>query len=289
MRQGDLVVRQSYGGDLLFRIAAFSGSQAILRGTEYRLLADAPLSDLRKVHNPDELGVTQQARIQTSESVRRLREERERLLRRFPGVSALERPHPFFELPGKILHLDGDPNYLKKSMAVYTQLQVPAEGAHVHESQMPLALVRLLPLVKPDIVVITGHDGVLKLRTDLQHLGNYKNSHHFCQAVSVAREFERNRDTLIVVAGACQSHFEALLQAGANFASSPGRIMIHALDPVYVAVRAAFTPFRETIDLTDVISHTISGVQGVGGIETLGRYRVGTPNMQAALQNVNIV
>ena len=54
------------------------------------------------------------------------------------------------------------------------------------------------------------------------------------------------------MAGACQSHFEALLHAGANFASSPGRIMIHALDPVYVAVRSAFTPFRETINMADV-------------------------------------
>ena len=34
---------------------------------------------------------------------------------------------------------------------------------------------------------------------------------------------------LIIVAGACQSHFEALLQAGANFASSPGSVLIHAL------------------------------------------------------------
>src|SRR5690606_35997869 len=124
----------------------------------------------------------------------------------------------------------------------YAQLKVPAEGIHCHESQMPHMLMRMLPQIHPDIVVITGHDGVLKQQQDLQQLGSYKNSLNFVHAVNVARDYERNRDSLVVVAGACQSHFEALLQAGANFASSPGRIMIHALDPVYVAVRAAFTP-----------------------------------------------
>jgi spore coat assembly protein len=290
MKQGDLVVRKSYGGDMLFRISTFAGQEAVLRGMDYRLLADAPLADLQTVRNPDELGGTRQARIQTSESLRRLREERNRQSERagaFPDTS--ERRESYFELPGKVLHLDGDANYLKKSMQVYGQLRVPAEGLHCHESQMPDLLMRLLPQVRPDIVVITGHDGVLKQRDDLKNLGNYKNSLNFVHAVHVAREYERHRDSLLVIAGACQSHFEALLHAGANFASSPGRIMIHALDPVYVAVRCAFTPFRETINMTDVIAHTISGMQGVGGIETMGRYRIGVPNLKESVQNVNIV
>jgi spore coat assembly protein len=290
MKQGDLVIRKSYGGDIMFRIADFAGRGAVLRGTDYRLLADAPMADLVAVRNPDELSGTRQARIQANESLRRLREERERQGAPGKGIlDASDRRQPYFEMPGKVLHLDGDANYLKKSMLVYGQLNVPAEGVHCHESQMPHVLVRMLPRVNPDIVVITGHDGVLKQREDLQHLGNYKNSMNFVHAVHIAREYERNRDTLIVVAGACQSHFEALLQAGANFASSPERIMIHALDPVYVAVRSAFTPFRDTINVADVIAHTISGVQGVGGIETTGKYRLGMPNPKAPAQNVNIM
>ncbi|WP_276357714.1 sporulation peptidase YabG [Cohnella caldifontis] len=291
MKQGDVVIRKSYGGDIVFRIAEFVGQGALLRGTDYRLLADAPLSDLQPVRNPDELIGAQKARIQATESLRRMQEERYKQTGRagaYPGAGA--RQQPYFEMPGKVLHLDGDVNYLKKSMQVYGQLRVPAEGIHCHESQMPQILFRVLPQVRPDIVVITGHDGVLKRREDLQHLGNYKNSFNFVRAVQAAREYERNRDSLIIVAGACQSHFEALLQAGANFASSPARIMIHALDPVYVAVRSAFTPFRDTINVNDVVAHTISGVQGVGGIETLGSFRVGMPNPQAEqLQNVNIV
>lgn len=292
MKQGDLVVRKSYGGDVLFRIAAFAGSQAVLRGMDYRLLADSPYEDLQTVRNPDELGGTRQARIHANESVRRLNEERNRQTEYGDYKSSLvDRRQAFFEMPGKVLHLDGDANYLKKSMQVYGQLRVPAEGIHCHESQMSQVLLRMLPQFHPDIVVITGHDGVLKQRQDLLQLSSYKNSLNFVQAVNVARNYERNRDSLVVIAGACQSHFEALLQAGANFASSPGRIMIHALDPVYVAVRASFTPFRDTINISDVIANTISGRQGVGGIETMGRYRVGVPNLKVAKtdQNVNVV
>lgn len=43
---GDLVVRKSYGGDVTFRIEKIVREQAIIKGTEFRLLADAPLTDL---------------------------------------------------------------------------------------------------------------------------------------------------------------------------------------------------------------------------------------------------
>jgi spore coat assembly protein len=283
MKQGDLVVRKSYGGDVLFRIATMNGAIALLRGTDYRLLADSRIDDLESVRNPDELGGTRRARIQAHQSVRRMQEERAQFGSAYASAAGPDR-RSYFEMPGKVLHLDGDAHYLRKSMAVYYQLNVPAVGAHCHESQMPTLLAQLLPQVRPDIVVITGHDGVLKQREDWAQLGSYKNSANFVQAVRVARDYEKHRDSLIVVAGACQSHFEALIQAGSNFASAPGRIMIHALDPVYVAVRCSLTPFRESIDIADVIAGTIGGLQGVGGVETMGRYRIGVPNLQTSAQ-----
>jgi spore coat assembly protein len=278
MKQGDYVVRKSYGGDVLFRIDRFELNMAILKGTDYRLLADAPLTDLTAINDPETTGVSRQVKVKVSESMSRMRREQQQMAGTTDrqGASVIQ---PYFEVPGKVLHLDGDGNYMKKSMQVYAQLRVPAHGIHAHESQMPELLSRLLPQLKPDIVVITGHDGVLKghPRLDYQQLSSYKNSQNFVNAVKVARNFEKSRDGLIVIAGACQSHFEALLQAGANFASSPGRILIHALDPAYIAVRASFTPIRETVNLTDAIQGTISGADGVGGIETMGRYRIGLP------------
>ncbi|MNM94157.1 Sporulation-specific protease YabG [compost metagenome] len=286
MNLGDLVVRKSYGGDVTFRVESMTRSQAIIKGTEFRLLADAPLMDLVRVDRPVPSEKSQRARVKATESLERLQQDRKdqdernqaELMHELHSMSG----PAYFEVPGKVLHLDGDPAYLKKSLDLYERLRVPADGYYVQEPAMADALRSLLPRVRPDILVITGHDGVLKslINHDLYNLNSYKNSRSFVEAVQVARQYERGFDALTIVAGACQSHFEALLQAGANFASSPARILIHALDPVYVAAKASFTPIRNTIHITDVLNHTISGIQGVGGIETRGSYRIGLPRFR---------
>jgi spore coat assembly protein len=146
---------------------------------------------------------------------------------------------------------------------------------------MSEALKQLLPQKKPDILVITGHDGILKDRKnrDLHDLQSYKNSHNFVKAVEVAREYERNKDSLVIIAGACQSFFEALLQAGANFASSPARVLIHALDPLYIAAKVSFTSIKDIVQMMDIVKHTMSGLEGLGGMETRGSYRLGVPGL----------
>ncbi|WMT41051.1 sporulation peptidase YabG [Paenibacillus sp. D2_2] len=286
-RLGDLVVRKSYGGDVTFRVERIERSVAIIKGTEFRLLADAPLTDLLEVDPGSPGEKTERARIKATESVQRLRQDRQEMAERNQVAvqqwsSPAAQEQAYFEVPGKVLHLDGDERYLQKSLDLYEKLRVPVNGYYVNESAMPSVLYRLLPVVNPDIVVLTGHDGVLKNppSRDLYNLTSYKNSKHFVEAVRVAREYERNFDTLTIVAGACQSHFEALLQAGANFASSPARVLIHALDPVYIAAKASLTSIRDTIHITDVLNQTISGTKGVGGIETRGSYRIGLPTLK---------
>jgi len=88
---------------------------------------------------------------------------------------------------------------------------------------------------------------------------------------------ENDLDALVIFAGGCQSHFEALLAAGANFASSPRRVMIHTFDPVFVAQMIAYTPINQTVDVLEVAKRTITGIEGIGGIETRGGYRRGMP------------
>lgn len=278
MKQGDLVVRKSYGGDITFRVETVQQDEAIIKGTDYRLIADSPLHDLVRVPESTIKRRTRQAHIKMLQSVEALEEKNKRLQVEISMADPVN-SSAYFEMPGKVLHLDGDPNYLQKSLAIYRQLRVPAEGHYVSETNMAEALYRLLPVVQPDIVVLTGHDGVLKQRKhrDLYNLQSYKNSQNFVNAVHIARQFERHLDLMTIVAGACQSHFEALLQAGANFASSPGRIMIHALDPVYVAVRASYTSVKDTVKIGEISPHTMSGIDGVGGIETRGSYRIGMP------------
>lgn len=280
MKQGDLVTRESYGHDVIFKIEYMDQQRVILRGIEVRLLADAPLDDLAQADQQGTPSIDHELETRSMNMMRLLEEtRRQQIENNLRNISAkLEGENSYFEVPGKVLHLDGDEAYLRKSMDLYKQLRVPVEGHYVEEAKMSEALYKLFPKVKPDIIVITGHDGMLKGR-DQKELNGYKNSRNFVKAIQVARQFERNRDSLTIVAGACQSHFEALLRAGANFASSPARILIHALDPVHIASKVSYTSIKETINMVDVISHTVSGIKGIGGIESRGSYRIGLPNL----------
>lgn len=282
MRQGDFVTRKSYGHDVIFRIQLIHEQTAILRGVAFRLLADSPMQDLTpaaNVNSPLDL----EAESRHAQSLRNLKAARARQLEHnLTTISKqMKEQHAYFEVPGKVLHLDGDATYLRKSLQLYEQLRVPAEGHFATEAEMADALPKLMEKSQPDIIVITGHDGMLKGKEgDRVNLNSYKNSHNFVRAIQVARQYERNRDALTIIAGACQSHFEALLRAGANFASSPARILIHALDPVHIASKMSYTSIKNTVNITDVMSHTISGIKGIGGIESRGSYRIGLPHLQ---------
>ena len=92
----------------------------------------------------------------------------------------------------------------------------------------------------------------------------------FVEAIRRARLYQDDKDSLIIFAGACQSYYELLLASGANFASSPKRINIHALDPVYIASLIANESVRNYVDVEEIINHTSHKQNGIGGIDTKG-------------------
>ena len=104
-----------------------------------------------------------------------------------------------------------------------------------------------------------------------------KNTNNFVKAVRVARKYEKSQDKLIIIAGACQSNYEELIKAGANFASSPKRINIHALDPAVIATSLSFSDKNKNIDLINILEKTKYGSDGIGGIITNGTMYVGYP------------
>lgn len=264
---GDLVARKSYGGDVLFRIIAIDGEKEVaqLVGVNMRLWADAPLYDL--IHVDDDLRgrVNKKEEELVIRSVNQLKQNRQ-------GTSAR------FKLPGRVLHLDGDATYLKKCLALYETLEIPVYGIHLAEHKMPEEVYGLLSAIQPDILVITGHDAYLRSAGDKQDVAAYRHSHYFYRAVQRARQYEHNRDNLIIFAGACQSHFEALIEAGANFASAPERVNIHCLDPVYIVEQAAYTPIDQIVDLEEALRYSVTGSAGLGGIDTKGTFRLGMPH-----------
>jgi spore coat assembly protein len=185
----------------------------------------------------------------------------------------------YFEIPGRILHLDGDAEYLEQCLKTYKQLGLQAKGICKSEVEQPKVISKVLKDNPTDILVLTGHDSLLKGKKDLKSLDSYRSSAYFVQSVLEARKHQPNRDALVIFAGGCQSNFEAILAAGANFASSPKRMMIHALDPVFLVESIAFTPIDRTVSLKEIIRHTITGIDGVGGIETRGQMRKGYPRI----------
>ncbi|HLS08112.1 sporulation peptidase YabG, partial [Lentibacillus sp.] len=130
---------------------------------------------------------------------------------------------------------------------------------------------------QPNIVVITGHDSFSGNKGPKSDLRAYRHSKYFTETVKAIRQKNPRLDDLVIFAGACQSHFESLIRAGANFASSPSRINIHALDPVYIAAKIAYTPFMEKVGVWDALRNTLTGEKGMGGVETRGLLRTGLP------------
>ena len=73
---------------------------------------------------------------------------------------------------------------------------------------------------------------------------------------------------------ACQSYFEAIISAGANFASSPARILIDFLDPLIIAEKLAVTEKYKYVTIDDIAKELRDGKRGVSGIGANGKMRI---------------
>jgi spore coat assembly protein len=175
---------------------------------------------------------------------------------------------------GKILHLDGDKRYAEKSARFYKSLGLNAIVKNIPESKQAELIIDLLNKYEPDILVITGHDEMIKKGTNFYDIYNYRNSKYFINTVCQARKWNNPKaKNLAIFAGACQSFYEALISAGANFASSPKRIMIDFIDPLIVAERIATTESTKYLTIQDIENELKDGRNGIDGIGTTGKKR----------------
>lgn len=252
IRVGDLVTRSSYNNDIVFKVIDMQGDNCILYGVCIRLSADSPVRDLN-LYNNDIVD--------------------DDFVPEFDDYKTLDR-NEYFYLPGKVLHIDGDKDFLNKSMNFYIKNKIKAYGVYSAESDLPDNIYNYLEKYNPDIVVMTGHDALFRKR---RGNGSYKNTDSFVMAVREARRYEKSHEKLIIIAGACQSNYEELIKAGANFASSPKRVNIHALDPAIIASALSFSDKNNNIDLINILDKTKYGPDGIGGIITKGTMYVGYP------------
>lgn len=235
MKINDYVTRKKYNNDVLFQVIHIDHDVAYLKGINYRLIADAKLSDLKEASLKDDF---------------------------FSFEGKIEKDI----LKGKVLHIDGDKQYLEKCMQFYKKNNTPVVGCYLKEKDMEANIFDLLNKHHPDVLVITGHDAYSYKRTNLDD--GYLNSKYFINAVKKARDYQPNKDALIIIAGACQSYYEGLISSGANFASSPSKSNIHALDPASIAVAISQINVSEYVKVKDILKNTKS--HGLGGIDSKG-------------------
>ena len=254
---GDLVTRKSHKHDIVFKIVGFDGNVVYLKGIDLRLYADSFVSDLV---------ISGGANENTDSEI---------LEQNLRDIN-LDRSN-YFYLPGTILHIDGDEDYLERCMNFYKKMNLKANGLTLAEVSISDNILELLNEFKPDILVITGHDAFFENKNSGEVGGNYQNTSNFIDAVKCARKYEKSHDKLFIIAGACQSNYEELIKAGANFASSPKRINIHALDPAIIASSLAFSDKNQSIDVIKILEKTKYGSSGMGGIITNGTMYVGYP------------
>lgn len=257
MKIGDLVTRESYNNDIVFTIIDIEDNVYYLKGKNVRLYADSYIDDLIKYEGEVDI-------------------EEERFQEKLKECKK-DRNEEYFYLPGKILHIDGDNEYLNRCLEYYESLNIAAIGFMRKENELADDIYDLLEEYQPSILVITGHDAYYKKKGGYSDSNAYKNSTNFISAVKEARRYESSHQKLIVIAGACQSNYEELIKAGANFASSPKRINIHALDPAIIAAQMSLSDINNDINLKDIIEHTKYGARGVGGIITKGTMYTGYP------------
>ncbi len=226
-KKGDIVGRISYNKDVLFEITKIIKTSKhkqimILKGITERIEADSPEEDLEIV---DKRIVQERMQKLEAQMLHRIEE-----CVKDPKYCICEAKKLFgfrqersssIANTGRILHLDGDKRYSEKSMKYYRSLGLDAIVKNVPEYKQAQVVRSLLDRYEPDILVLTGHDGMIKKGTGFNDIYNYRNSRHFINTVNEARKWNSHGKDLAIFAGACQSYYEAIMSAGANFASSP--------------------------------------------------------------------
>lgn len=275
IKKGDIVVRKSYGKDIIFRVINILNKPeekiAVLNGVIERIEADSKIADLELVDKQKVKDILRKMDSKIENRIEKSKQQWEDRNYRIGVVTNQTRAKEKI-ITGEILHLDGDRKYSEKSYRYYRKLGLNAIVKYIPEYRQPRVVYQLLESYNPDILVITGHDGMIKRGMRYNDIYNYRNSRYFIETVKEARKYDKQKGKkLVIFAGACQSYFEAIISAGANFASSPARILIDFLDPLVVAEKIALTEKYKYITIDDIAYELSDGRDGIGGIGANGK------------------
>lgn len=253
MEVSNLVVLKDDAKKIIYVIEAIKEDKVYISGLNYRI---------RKIVKIDDIELATQKQID---------DENKKTKDYFLSLSNTTYRNNKSYLLGRVLHIDGDKKYLDKCIELYKTIGVYANGVEIDEENMASHIQDLILKLNPDIIVITGHD--VYNQKGLKDLNNYTNTSNYVEAVKKARQIKGKAD-LVIVAGACQSNFEALIASGADFASSPKRINIHTFDPAVIAIKVATTSITKIVNLSEALRYIDRGEEAFGGLETYGKMRL---------------
>ena len=187
IKKGNIVGRKSYNKDIYFIIdkiikSSLNKQIAILKGLNIRIIADSPLEDLEIISKKEIL-----------DNTKYLEQNLERIIK-----SKIRTRQKVYI--GKILHLDGDRKYSEKSARYYNKMGLNAIVKNIAESKQSKVVVPLLKKYNPDILIITGHDAILKKGTNYNNIYNYRNSKYFINTVIQARTWGESSNKLVIFA-----------------------------------------------------------------------------------------
>lgn len=202
IKKGDIVARKSYGKDILFVVTNIICTKrqkiAILKGVIERIEADSPLDDLEKIDKK-----SRQEKIEKMQNKINQKIVEKRGMSKYSkyqiGILSSNNRNKEKMITGKILHLDGDKKYSEKSYYYYKKLGLHAIVKNIPEYRQPKVVYSLLTTYHPDILVITGHDGMIKGGRDYHNIYNYRNSKYFIQTVKEARKYDIESNSHLVI------------------------------------------------------------------------------------------
>lgn len=195
IKKGDIVARISYGKDIFFIVDKILKTRmnkkfAILKGLNIRIMADSPIEDLEIISRQEVINSIKSSDLYLENRIKKNKYKNkvnEKLIRQKIYT-------------GKILHLDGDKKYSEKSARYYNKIGLNAIVKNIAENRQSKVVIPLLNKYNPDILVITGHDAMLKNGSNYNNIYNYRNSRHFMNTVKEARTWGKNSDKLVIFA-----------------------------------------------------------------------------------------
>lgn len=233
---------------VIYEIANSDSENVVLKGVNFRRIIVVPKTKVRDVADYDEKKENEEKKI-------RLRSEFGKKKRSC--------------LLGTVLHIDADQEYLAKTKRLYEEIGIHAYLCLFEEASLEKQIKKLDLCFVPDVIVITGHDSYNE--QGKKDIKNYVNSENFSKAVAMFRVMYPNS---VIISGACQSNFEALMASGSNFASSPKRVNVHIYDPAIIAIVVCTTSITQIVNFEKMGKYISNLREAYGGIETFGKMKI---------------